>query len=147
MATIEEFRQAKVRRATKGVTQTQWFIKEVSDHVNITMRQRMGIVTGFLKNKTILNIKKPVTRVAGIVTRSVEGEFPRADTTQLMRTLISEVVTVSPGIVDGFVGSPLDYSLILEQRLDRRFLSRTLEEELQSVKKILVGKEITFTKL
>lgn len=147
MPSIEEFRQAKVRRATKGVTQTQWFIKEVSDHVNITMRQRMGIVTGFLKNKTILNIKKPVTRIAGIVIRSVEGEFPRADTTQLMRTLISEVVTVSPGIVDGFVGSPLDYSIILEQRLDRKFLSKTLFEELQNVKKILVGTEITFTRV
>ena len=145
MPTIEEFRQAKVRRATKGVAQTQWFIKEVTDHVNITMRQRMGIVTGFLKNKTILNIKKPVTRVAGTVIRSKPGEFPRADTTQLMRTLISEVKTVSPGIADGFVGSPMSYSLILEQKLDRRFLSRTLFEELQNVKKILVGKEITFT--
>ena len=40
-----------VRKARKGVVQTQWFINEVSDQVNITLRQRMGIVVGFLKNK------------------------------------------------------------------------------------------------
>ena len=51
MPSIESSRQATVRRSTKGVNQTQWFINEVSEEVVITLRQRMGIAVGFLKNK------------------------------------------------------------------------------------------------
>ncbi len=126
-------------------TRTQWFIKRTTDQIDSALRNRMEDTVVLLKNKTISNISKPVVRIAGVVERSSPGEFPRADTLQLKTTLITEVKDVSPGIVDGFVGSPMSYSLILEQRLDRRFLSRTLFEELQNVKKILVGKEITFT--
>lgn len=123
----------------------QWFIKQTTDKINSALRNRMEGTISFLKNKTISNISVPVVRVGGVVERSSRGEFPRADTLQLKSTLITEVKVVSPGIVDGFLGSPMDYSLILEQRLDRRFLSRTLFEELKNVKKSLVGKEITFT--
>lgn len=149
MPSIESSRKL-VRKATKGVAQTEWFIKEVNEKVNATMQQRMGIVVGFLRAKTILNIKKPVVRSIGprggmVVERSSPGEFPRADTTQLLQTLVTDVINVSPGIIDGIVGSPQSYSIPLEKDLDRRFLSRTLEEELGNVRKILLGDSISFT--
>ncbi len=141
-------RQFLVRRARKGVAQTQWFIDEVSDHVNITLRQRMGTAIGFLKNKIILNIRIPVRRIVGPrggvqVIRSKPGEFPRADTVELMRTLITDVTSITPAIVDGSVGSPKDYSVFLELNLNRSFLRRTLLEERETIKNILVGQSIT----
>lgn len=134
------------RRAAAGATRNsrvQWFIKNVANKVELTMRQRVKLATAIVKDSTIRNISKSVTRSTGprggrvVTNRSKEGEFPRADTSQLLKTIFS---TVSSGpSPEGFVGTPLSYGLILETRMDRSFLVRTLHEELGNIKRILTG--------
>jgi len=71
--------------------------------------------------------------------RSRPGEYPHAETTQLMKTLFSDVRTNQDGSVDGFVGTPLSYGLILETRMDRSFLVRTLNEQANNIGLILTA--------
>ena len=56
-----------------------------------------------------------------------------------MKTIFADVRETSPGVNDGFVGTPLDYGLILEtsERLDRSFLVRTLQEEFDTTRRVL----------
>lgn len=146
---IERARRRRVGRADLVSKRTEWFIKEVSDKVAFTLHQRVRLATSFLQNQVVKNISKPVVKdivtrpdgsQATIVTeRSKKGEYPRADTTQLMKTLIADVRRVSKNITDGFIGTPLDYGLILELRLDRSFLRRTLNEQRRKVTQILTG--------
>src|SRR5690606_18939589 len=129
MATKEERRlqaieRARARRADSAqrkIAQTAWFIREVSDVVGKTMKQRVQLATELVKSKVVFNISKPVKKVISkttgriIVTeRSKRGEFPRADTTQLMKTIFGKVTEPMPNVFDGVIGTPLDYGLKLE---------------------------------
>ena len=125
----------------------EWFIKNVTDKIEMTMRQRIAIATEMIHNKVVQNISKPVTvgvnsRGRRVVTqRSKPGEYPRADTGHLMRTIFSGVRKGNDGEWEGVVGTTLDYGAILElsQRLNRTYLKRTLHENRQTVTKILTG--------
>jgi len=120
----------------------EWFIKEVVDNVNLKMKQRVSIATQFLKTRVVKNISVAVTKGTGprggrVVTgRSVAGEYPHAETTQLMKTIFMEVKEVQAGVFEGYVGTPLDYGLILETKMDRSFLVRTLREVFGDIKRI-----------
>jgi hypothetical protein len=107
------------------------------------LKQRVYIAVNFLQDRIVKNISVPVTKaVIGkrvrVTERSKPGEFPRADTTQLLRTAFWGVVEES-GMIMGYVGTPLWYGLELETRMDRRFLTRTLEEERESIVQILTS--------
>ena len=123
----------------------EWFNKEVVDKVGMTMKGRMMLATDFLRNKVVKNISRPVTKGTGprggrmVTNRSKPGEFPKAETALLMKSIFSEVRSGGKDIWDGFVGTPLDYGVILELRMNRSFLVRTLNEELPSVRRILTG--------
>lgn len=141
---IEGARKRRVKTAGLRAARTEWFIKEVSDTVDLTMKKRVRIATEFVKNKVIKNISRPVTKtiVGGrvvVTDRSKPGEFPKADTTQLMKTIFTDFKTVSKHIHDGYVGTPLDYGLILEMKLDRSFLIRTFNEERSNINRLLLG--------
>jgi len=58
-----------------------------------------------------------------------------------MKTIFAERRMRRKGDYEGFIGSPLDYGLILETnaKLDRSFLKRTLEENRALVMRILSG--------
>jgi len=111
----------------------------------MTMKQRVKLATHLLQDKVVRNISRPVTKTTGprggrrITDRSKAGEFPKADTTQLMKSIFSEVRETGPGYFDGFVGTTLDYGAILEVRMNRSFLVKTLNEELGKVRRILSG--------
>lgn len=143
---------ARARRGQQAADRSariQWFIDEVSDKVEMTMDQRIKLSTQFLKAKIVRNISKAVVRAQGrnrlgqftrkrVRGRSKPGEFPRADTTQLMKTIFDDY-TKDGDHITGYVGTPLDYGLILETKRDRSFLKRTLDEELPTIKRILTG--------
>lgn len=138
---------ARARRQQQGAARTsriEWFIDEVSDKIEMTLEQRVRLATQLVKDKVIRNISRPVTKGTGprggrvVTDRSVPGEFPKADTTQLMKTIFDDY-RESPNGFTGYVGTPLDYGLILEIKRDRSFLKRTLEEEMSTVKRILTG--------
>lgn len=120
------------------------FVDEVSKRINLTLKQRMVIAASFLQDVVVKNISVPVTKAAiggrTVVTeRSKPGEFPRADTTQLMKSIFWDVVESEPGKIEGFVGTPVWYSLPLEIMMNRRFLGRTLDEQRDNITRILTG--------
>ena len=123
----------------------EWFTENVSNKVAMSFRQRMNMATQHLKDKVVRNISTPVIKGTGprggrVVTgRSKPGEYPHADTKQLLKTIFQEVREVSPGVIEGYVVTPLDYGLILETRMDRSFLVRTLNEELGVLRQMLTG--------
>jgi len=138
---------ARARRETRFVAkeaEIQWFIKEVSETVELTMLQRVKLATGMVMDRVVRNISRPVTKAKGpmggnvVLDRSKPGEYPKAETTQLMKTIFKEVVK-RPGEINGYIGTPLDYGVILELKMDRSFLVRTLQEESDNVRKILTG--------
>lgn len=144
-----------VRRArTRGTAERaraqvnlQWFGREVVDKIRMEMEDRLLLAGDYLRSKVVENISVPVVKEASrrtgrivVTERSKKGEFPRADTTQLMKTIFSGVE--KRGLLSfAYVGTPLDYGLILETnpRLDRSFLVRTLNEERSFVTRILTG--------
>jgi hypothetical protein len=144
-AAVESARQRRVARAGEQQVRIEWFIDNVSSKVAISMRNRVRLAAQYLKSRITRNISRPVTKGRGprggrVVTgRSVSGEFPKADTTQLMKTLMDGVIESSPGVFDGWVGTPLDYGVILELRMNRSFLVRTLREESSTVTALLTG--------
>ena len=126
-----------------------WWINEVSGKIQLTMRKRVKIATDFLKQRVVQNIKEPVSKkrhrktkkragYTSISGRSKSGEFPKADTTQLLKSIIGKTSKV-PGGWEGVVGTPLHYGLILETKMDRSFLLRTLNENQMLINKILTG--------
>jgi hypothetical protein len=125
-------------------TRTEWFIKEVSDKIEMTLLQRVRLATEFLKNKVVLNISIPVERGIGrggrvvVTKRSKAGEFPRAETTQLMKTIFRDTRS-GRGWAEGYCGTPIDYGVRLELKMNRSFLVRTLREEIGTVRRILLG--------
>lgn len=142
------------QRADERSARIEWFIQNVSDKIAHTMHQRVTIATHYVKDKVVRNISRPVTKKKGgggrdqsgrflktstkVTDRSKPGEFPKADTTQLMKTIFDEVQRDGKSST-GYIGTPLLYGLILETKMDRSFLQRTLEEERSTVTRILTG--------
>lgn len=139
---------ARNRRTTADaarVVRWDWFIDNVSNKVSLTMSQRLTMATQYLLTKVTQNISRPVTKVVGprggrvVLDRSLPGEYPKADTTQLLKTVFSDIKQLGKDSVEGFIGTPLDYGLILETKLNRSFLVRTLNEERTNITKMLTG--------
>ena len=145
--------EARARDAAykaNSAVRIDWFIEEVSNKVKMTFEKRVRLATSYLRDKVVSNISRPVTKTrvtnkntghsyTRVTNRSKPGEFPKADITLLMKTIFSEVKNSGDGMVDGYVGTPLDYGVILELRLDRSFLVRTLNEERERLTKLLSG--------
>jgi len=55
-----------------------------------------------------------------------------------MKTIFSDV-RFEDGGWTGYVGTPLDYGVILELRMNRSFLVRTLREKTPDLTRILTG--------
>jgi len=142
---VEKARQRRVARADAKAARIEWFIDQVSNTVNLSMTQRVRTATEFLRSRVVKNISIPVTKATSrktgrvvVLERSKPGEFPRADTTQLMKTIFKKVKSTK-SFAEGYVGTPLDYGLILETRMNRSFLVRTLREESTRIRRILTG--------
>jgi hypothetical protein len=144
LARLEVSRRARVTGIRGQGISIQWFDKQVVNKVSLTMQRRMAIVVRLLRNKTILNISRPVTKEVVdqkvvVSNRSKPGEYPKADTTALMSTLITGTRMVRKNVWEGFVGTPLDYGLFLETSMNRRFLSRTLFASLREITTVLTA--------
>jgi hypothetical protein len=164
---VQAARLRRQERAAKQAVQVEWFIDEVCGKVEMTMEQRVRLATEFVRSKVVWNISQPVTKTVKsrfiwteaqlrrfaegkeakpkiqqytvISDRSKPGEFPKADTTQLMKSIFTDVKHTAEGYIHGFVGTPLDYGWMLEVRMNRSFLVRTLQEEADKVRAILSG--------
>lgn len=123
---------AQARRAQRQKAKIQWFTNQVQNNISIGMSARIRLCLQLLRDQVVVNISDPVAKVKGprsgriqVVpsSRSKPGEFPKADTTRLMKDIFYEVTGQT-----GIVGTSLDYGLILETRMDRSFLVRTMNE-------------------
>jgi len=137
-------RRNRARKAS-GV-RFEWFIEQVAQKVRISLRRRVAIAGQFLQSKVVQNISIPVRKsILGghtvTTVRSKKGEFPRADTTLLKNTIFNVVRTSGKDIVDAYIGTPLEYGLMLEvsRKMDRSFLLRTLNEERSNLVRIIDG--------
>jgi hypothetical protein len=142
MATQQQRDASQRRRGARAETTLEWFGREVANDVRITMRARMLLAVRLLRDRTVKNISIPVTKERGptgrirVTERSEPGEYPRADTTRLMKDIFAEVDEGRARF-----GTTLDYGLALEvsQRLNRRFLMRTFEEMIPVVRNVLLN--------
>ena len=123
----------------------------------------MLIVVEHLRDTVVRNISVPVVKevvtltrgpnkgksLTRVTERSVAGEFPRADSTQLYKSIFPAVGEEASAVVqtdkgfEGYVGTPLDYGMILETRMNREFLGRTLREEIRNIERILGARMVT----
>lgn len=157
-AANEAARQRRVDAAARALVRWEWKVQPLLDTVAMSMKQRVRIAAEYLRNKVVVNISRPVTKTpmirkrttsAGkkgsqytlVSNRSKPGEFPKADTTLLMKSVFSDVRETEKMIWDGFVGVPIEYGAVLEtnNRLDRRYLTKTLAEERATIERILSG--------
>ena len=124
----------------------EWHGKDFEAHITRELSRRVKRAVAHVQTKTQKNISRPF-RTGGSQTRyqpkragtaSVAGEFPRADLGRLRQNVFMQMT----GKLTGMVGTPLEYGLILETKLDRSFLERTLNEELGTIKKIITTPEI-----
>lgn len=133
--------QARAARYVRFTARLEWLGKQLESKVVLGMATRLKIACQLLRDKIVLNISYPVekkvvtqkndagktVRKTVVVpgSRSKPGGFPHADTTHLMKTIYW---VVNDAALEGRVGTPLDYGLILETKMDRSFLVRTWYE-------------------
>ena len=125
----------------------EWYGKQTERAINQAVRERVTTATQYLRSKVRSNISVPVKKTKGPrggirKERSKPGEFPRRDTGALKKNVFGIVQKNGRGIWDGYVGNTVDvgYSYYLEMKdiLDRSYLERTLNEELQAIRLILI---------
>jgi len=104
----------------------------VLHNINVGMERRLKLVGQLLRDKVVINISIPVVKQKSSITgriivteRSKPGEFPRADTTNLMKHIYSEYHEETMSV---HVGTNVDYGLWLETLMNRGFLRRSLLE-------------------
>lgn len=146
---LEAARARRVTTAERRAVRTVWFIENVVKVAKLRTDQKVRLVTELLKNLVVSNISVPVKKEVreyidekgrkayrvSVTERSKPGEFPRADTTRLLKDIFSDYRWLSPVIFEGYVGTTLDYGLELETKKDRSFFVRTLLEN-----RVLLGR-------
>lgn len=135
-------RERRAEAVNASSVRFQWFIKEVCQKIDLTMEQRLRLITASVLSQVVRNISTPVVvgrgpRGGRVVTgRSRAGEFPRAETSNLLRGIFSDVQFVN-GAWEGYIGTSTEYGLILETKMERSFLVRTLNESGMEVQQML----------
>jgi hypothetical protein len=141
-------------RQARTKARIEWYGQRVANNVNIAMSARVRLAAQLLRDKTVANISRPVTKVRRKITRgpnkgktltrvvpesrSKPGEFPKADTTRLMKDIFHDM----RGKLVAIVGTTLDYGAVLETSMNRSFLRRTLNEQWGRLRSVLVGRPI-----
>lgn len=145
MASREAMLRAREARLLRFNTRLQWYGDNVLRNVNVGFAARLKAIGQLLRDKCVINISIPVvkrkskiTKRMVVIERSQEGEFPRADTTRLMKDVFWEFHEENLSVR---VGSTLDYAVWLETRLHRSFLRRTFTEMADAIRIILATQE------
>jgi hypothetical protein len=155
MATPEQQAAALAARRLRFDTRIIWLGEQVERGMQMTMRARVRLAAQLVRDKVVINLSTPVRKIPGRqgrnattgrftrrrtkvdpASRSRPGEFPRADTTRLMKDIFYEV---REGGMQAIVGTTLDYGLILETVMNRSFLRRTLDELQPAITRLLTA--------
>lgn len=138
-----------VRRKLAFETRINWLGDAVQRGLTMTMRARVRLCAQLVRDKVVINIGTPVTKLQGRSrggrftaarvrpgSRSRPGEFPRAETTRLMKDIYYEVGASG---LHAIVGTTLDYGVVLETVMNRSFLRRTLNEMQPQITRVLTA--------
>lgn len=145
MATPQQQAAGLARRQERFRVRLEWLGQQVEAGLNLTMRARVRLAAQLLRDKVVINLSTPVRKyrsprtgrtVVDPTSRSRPGEFPRADTTRLMKDVYYEVAASG---MRAIVGTTLDYGLLLETVMNRSFLRRTLNEMEGPIRTILTS--------
>lgn len=155
MATREAMLAARDRRIVRWNMRVRWLGDRVRRNIHIGMEQRLKVSAQLLRDRVVINISIPVVKVKKtylyndpitgrlkkstrtvVTERSKPGEFPRADTTRLMKDIFWELRREEMRAV---VGTTLDYGLRLELHMQRSFLRRTLFETANQIGVIIAS--------
>ena len=134
----------------------KWMGMKVEAELKQGVRKRLMFIGEHLKKTMMINLSTPVTKVrksrrrttsrgkAGSSytwvqpeSRSKPGQFPRAETGLLRDSIIKGFV--SPQTM--MVGTSKKYGALLETKLDRSFIRRTLNEQMGVVGAIFRKKQ------
>lgn len=144
-----------LRRENINVKLTM-YVNKVVQKTNLTVAARVKIAGAIFRDAVVVNLSRPVRKLrrrskittadgaSQVVTRtyvdpesrSKPGEFPRADTTRLMKSIFHKH---DEDTATSLIGTNLAYGLILETRLDRSFLRRTMNEKRAQILLIVRG--------
>lgn len=133
------------RRQQRFNVRLVWLGEQFERGFDMTMRARVRLAAQLLRDKVAINLSVPVRKyrsprtgrtVVDPTSRSRSGEFPRADTTRLMKDIYYEMQNTAGGH-RAIVGTTLDYGLLLETVMNRSFLVRTLNEMQPYIRGIL----------
>ncbi len=114
-----------------------WHGKVVEKSLNLNIDKRLSLVGLGLQEQTQANLSVPVTKnqAGEVIVRSRPGEFPRLETALLRNSIFFD----RPDTAEVRVGTTVLYGLILEVRMDRSFLVRTLNENLKGIEAVLTA--------
>lgn len=144
MATAAQQMAGMARRQARIDARFKWFDQRVASNIKIGMTARLRLAAQLLRDQVVVNISRPVYKyrsrrtgriVVDPASRSKPGEYPKADTTRLMKDIFYEMRSDATAIV----GTTLDYGLVLETRMNRSFLRRTFRQLLPSLRTVLTA--------
>lgn len=142
-----DYAAKRAARQKRFDTRLEWFADRLTKGIKVEMSARLQFAAQILRDQVVINLSVPVVKVKSgkgkskktvVVrgSRSKPGEFPRADTTRLMKDIFYK--EIEPGRTWA-IGTTLDYGLRLETRMQRSFLVRTLNEMRPKLIKLLVA--------
>lgn len=123
-----------------GDNKVIWAEDQFMRDLDAQVMKNMAMALTFLKMKTQQNVSKPARQRSGGMVHSKPGEFPRVIEGDLRRSIFTRGPRrTGPNgrIVEGDVGTALDYAIYHEVYTGRSFLRRTLIEEQKRVGQIL----------
>ena len=122
---------------------SRWFVNPVLRQLDKYLTRRVAMATQLVERQVKKNISIPVGRAVGkngrlvVIQRSLRGQYPRLESGRLHDSITSQI-TNRNGEINGHVMTPVDYGEILENKLDRSFLLRTVLQQQSAIRRILV---------
>lgn len=145
---------SRAARAVRINTRLVQYVDRVLRNTQLGVETRLKLAAQMTRDATVFNISRPVRKYKRMVrvmdpetgqirvrsrivvdetSRSKPGEFPKADTTRLMKDIFWDF---DKGQMRVRIGTTLDYGLYLETRLDRSFLRKTFNRMLPWIRLI-----------
>lgn len=127
---------SRANRAIKINLRMQTYVDQVFQNTKLSVAQKLKMVGQAVRDRTVYNLSLPVRKykskrtgrtVVDPSSRSKRGEYPRADSTRLLKDVFWDF---NQNQLVVRVGVTLEYGLILEVKLGRSFLRRSLNEAL-----------------
>lgn len=148
----EAERTAKMAERKARVQQRLiWYGDKVQNNIQVNAKKRLLIAGQALRDLIVVNISRPVTKtrvkatgaaareqktMTKVTNRSKPGEYPKADTTRLMKDIFYDTRKDGMSVI---VGTSLDYGAVLElsTRLDRAYIMKTYNENRDKLARII----------